>query len=137
MKLTQYISLPDLHHAGAGEMAQLRSARQYKLYHQSSPRPGLAALSVPNLLLLEDQNWPLTPRHQQAGPSHNPGRGMFRKGKKQTAQRDFFNKYEKRKFFKKTKLIPSAGQTNLVKMGGLSKSETSLLRPTSALSIYR
>ena len=118
-------------------MDLLRS-RQYKLYHQSGPRSGLAALSVPNLLLLEDRhNWLMTPGPVQVNPSQRTGKGMFRKGKKRTAQREMFNKYEKRKYFKKTKLLPSAPQTNLLKLAGLSKSETSLVRPSSTLSVFR
>ena len=138
MKLSHYVSLPDLHQAEGGQMDLLRS-RQYKLYHQSGPRSGLAALSVPNLLLLEDQhNWLMTPGPVLAvNPPQRTGKGMFRKGKKQTAQREMFNKYEKRKYFKKTKLLPLAPQTNLLKLAGLSKSETSLVRPSSTLSVFR
>ena len=134
--MSHYISLPDLYTAGSEDSSELRSARQYKLYHQSSARPGLAALSVPDLLVLEDQhqNWVLTPRrHQTLNPSHKQRTGIFRKGKKASTQsRDFVNKYEKRKsikgFFKKSKVNPSSPQSNLSAMNRLSKSETSLLR---------
>ena len=127
--MRRHISLPNLQQAGAEVEAR---ARQYRLY-QHTP-----TLSIPDLLLLPGpagQNG-FVRNCQTCLPPQKERKGIFlKKGKKSAAlSRDFFNKYEKRKsvnrFLKKNPLKISTPEMNLLSMSRLSKSETSLLRPT-------
>ena len=127
--MRRHISLPNLQQAG-GE-AGARSV-QYRLY-QDSP-----AVSIPDLLLLQGQagHHGFLQPCRPPPPPQKERKGMFlKKGKKSAAlSRDFYNKYEKRKsvnrFLMKNPMKISSPERNLLSMSRLSKSETSLVRPT-------
>ena len=121
--MRRHISLPDLQQ-GRSE-AEVRG----RLYRLSQQSPG-------TVLLLPAPAGQYGFLRTEPCPLQKERKGIFlKKGKKSAVlSRDFSNKYEKRKsakrFFMNNQLKVSAPQMNLLSMSRLSKSETSLLRPT-------
>ena len=135
--MRRHLSLPDLQQARTEAEVRARQCRLYQ--HQLQLQPTSSSVTIPDLVLLHHLlPAPVRNSQDQPCPPQKERKGIFlKKGKKSAAlgrDRDFSNKYEKRKsvqrFLMKNQMKISAPQMNLLSMSRLSKSETSLLKPT-------